>query len=97
MTHHSDGPMKKERDGVKGLALDLLDEMSAAASIHYSDYTQLHNLISDLADPSAIAQAERERIIADLREWSRPLGNSPAEETLRLVIERIERAAGGVR
>lgn len=43
------------------------------------------------------AQAERERIIADLREWSRPLGSSPEEETLRLVIERIERAAGGVR
>ncbi|MCK2024590.1 ead/Ea22-like family protein [Microbacterium sp. kSW2-24] len=42
-------------------------------------------------------QAERARIIADLREWSRPLGNSPEEETLRLVIARIERAAGGVR
>lgn len=40
------------------------------------------------------AQTERARIIADLREWSRPLGNSPEEETLRLVIERIERAAG---
>lgn len=43
------------------------------------------------------AQAERARIIADLREWSRPLGNSPEEETLRLVIDRIEHAAGGVR
>lgn len=43
------------------------------------------------------AQAERARIIADLREWSRPLGNSPEEDTLRLVIARIERAAGGMR
>jgi hypothetical protein len=43
------------------------------------------------------AQTERARIIADLREWSRPLGNSPEEETLRLVIDRIERAAGNVR
>jgi hypothetical protein len=39
------------------------------------------------------AQVERARIIADLREWARPLGNSPEEDTLRLVIERIERAA----
>lgn len=39
------------------------------------------------------AAVERARIIADLREWSRPLGNSPEEEILRLVIERIERAA----
>lgn len=43
------------------------------------------------------AQVERARIIADLREWARPLGNSPEEETLRLVIDRIERSAGGVR
>lgn len=42
------------------------------------------------------AQAERARIIADLREWSRPLGHSPEEETLRLVIDRIERAGAGV-
>jgi hypothetical protein len=39
------------------------------------------------------AQAERARIIADLRKWAGPLGNSPEEDTLRLVIGRIERAA----
>lgn len=59
------------------------------------------SLILDFVAPEqgepSDAQSERARIIADLREWSRPLGNSPEEETLRLVIDRIERATGGAR
>lgn len=34
----------------------------------------------------------RAAILADLREWARPLGNSPDDDVLRLVLARIEGA-----
>ncbi len=39
--------------------------------------------------------AERAAIIADLRQWSRPLGQSPEDDVMRLVIERITSHADG--
>lgn len=34
---------------------------------------------------------ERANIVSDLIEWSTPVGESPEEDTLRLVIARIQR------
>lgn len=47
--------MTDEREGVKGMALDLLDEMNQAGSIHHSDYSRLQTLIWEMTDPGVAA------------------------------------------